>query len=90
MSEINITYVLTGTTCATLSSFDNDNNGTFDYALDGLTALSDCNASACQSGSSGSPGGGGSPGGIGGPPPESPPSPPSGGGAGGPEELSPE
>jgi len=91
--EINLTYVIDGgTTCATITGPDplNDGNGTY-VILTGLTALADCNASACQSGGSGSPGGG-SPGGIGGPPPESPPSsPPSGGGGGGGgiEELQP-
>lgn len=90
-NQLNIIYAITGTTCATITGIDSFNTGTFNYTLDGLTALSDCNASACQSGGSGSPGGGspgGSPGGIGGPPPESPPSPPSGGGSG-PEELTP-
>jgi hypothetical protein len=78
--EINLTYIIDGgTTCATITSTDplNDGNGTY-VILTGLTALADCNASACQSGGSGSPGGG------------SPPaSPPSGGGSGGIEELQP-
>jgi hypothetical protein len=80
-NQFELTYVIDGgTTCATITGTDllNDGNGTY-VILTGLTALSDCNASACQSGGSGSPGGspGGSP-------------PPSGGGSGGPEELSPE
>ena len=77
--------MLTGTTCATINSFDSNNNGTFDYTLDGLTPLASCSDAACQSGSGS--------GGLGGSPPSSPPSPPSGGGGGGGggiEELSPE
>ncbi len=88
--EINLTYVIDGgTTCATITGPDplNDGNGTY-VILTGLTALADCNASACQSGGSGSPGGG-SPGGIGGPPPESPPANPPSGGGGGDDELTP-
>jgi len=88
-NQINRTYVISGTTCATIDNIDEFNTGTFQHSLDGLTALSDCNASACQSGgSSGSPGGG-SPGGIGGPPPESPPANPPSGGGGGDDELTP-
>jgi hypothetical protein len=86
-NQFNLTYVIDGgTTCATITSIDSLNDGNGQYViLTGLTALADCNASACQSGSGS--------GGLGGSPPSSPPSPPSGGGGGGGggiEELSPE
>ena len=79
-NQFNLTYVIDGgTTCATITGVDslNDGNGTY-VILTGLTALADCNASACQSGGSSSPGG------AGGEPPASPPS-----GGGGDEELTP-